>query len=90
MLKPPVVEADGGERLDDNMGQRQLSSHRDNEVQVTETHMCARDPTDCGVSHPRPDLECAKAPTWRANCRCFEQTPASEFIIIARKARMVH
>ena len=34
-LKPPVVEADGGERLDGGMGQRQLSSHRDDEVQVT-------------------------------------------------------
>ena len=31
-LKPPVVEADGGERLDGDMGKRQLSSHRDNEV----------------------------------------------------------
>ena len=39
-LKPPIAEADGGERLDDEMGQRQLSSHRDDEVQVTEMHVC--------------------------------------------------
>ena len=31
-LKPPVVEADGGERLDGGVGQRQLSSHRHDEV----------------------------------------------------------
>ena len=84
VLKPPIVEADGGERLDGEMGQRQLSSHRDDEVQVTETHVCARDLADCMVSHPRPDLECAKSPTWRANYRCFEQTPTSKFIFVMR------
>ena len=31
-LKPPVAGADGGERLDGGMGQRQLSSHHDDEV----------------------------------------------------------
>ena len=31
-LKPPIVEVDGGERLDGDVGQRQLSSHRDDEV----------------------------------------------------------
>ena len=61
-LKPPVVEADGGERLDGGVGQRQLSSHHDDEVQVTEMHVCARDPADCMASHPRPDMECAKVP----------------------------
>ena len=40
-LKPPVVEADGGEILDGGMGQHQLSSYCDDEVQVTETHVCA-------------------------------------------------
>ena len=64
-LKPPIAGADGGERLDGEMGQRQLSSHRDDEVQVTEMHVCAQDPADCMVSHPRLDFECAKAPTWR-------------------------
>ena len=61
-LKPPVVEADG-ERLDGGVGQCQLSSHRDDEVQVTETHVRVRDPADCVASHPKPDLEHAKAPT---------------------------
>ena len=31
-LKPSVVEADGGERLDGGVGQRQLFSHCDDEV----------------------------------------------------------
>ena len=31
-LKPLMVEADGGERLDGGMSQCQLSSHRDDEV----------------------------------------------------------
>ena len=39
-LEPPIVEVDGGERLDGDVGLRQLSSHRDDEVQVTETHVC--------------------------------------------------
>ena len=83
-LKPPVVEVDGGERLDGGMGQRQLSSHHDDEVQVNETYMCAQDPADCLASHPRLDLERAKAPTRSANCQCFDQTPTSKFIIVAR------
>ena len=62
-LKPPIAGADGGERLDGEMGQHQLSSHRDDEVQVTETHMYTQDLANCMVSHPWPDLECAKAPT---------------------------
>ena len=62
-LKPPIARADGGERLDGGVSQRQLSSHHDDEVQVTETHVCAQDPADCVASHPRPDLECTKAPT---------------------------
>ena len=43
------------------MGQCQLSTQCDDEIQVTETHVCARDLADCVVSHPRPDLERAKA-----------------------------
>ena len=62
-LKPPIVETDGGERLDGGMGQCQLSSHHDDEVQVTETHVCSWDPANRVVSHPRLDLEHAKAPT---------------------------
>ena len=38
-LKPPAAEVDGGERLDGDVGQRQLSSHRDDEIQVTEMHV---------------------------------------------------
>ena len=89
VLKPPVVEADGGERLDGDVCQRQLSSHRDDEVQVTEMHVCARDLADCVASHRRPDLERAKAPTWRTNCPYFEQTPTSKFIFVVRQAWMV-
>ena len=81
-LKPPVAEVDGGERLDGRVGRRQLSSQCDDEIQVTKTHVCAWDPADCVVSHPRPDLEHAKSPTWRANYRCFEQAPASKFIFM--------
>ena len=49
-LKPPVVEANGGERLDGDMGQRQLSSHHDDEVQVTETHVCTQDLANCRLA----------------------------------------
>ena len=62
-LQHPVAGADGRERLDGEMGQRQLSSQHDVEVQVTEMHVCARNLADCVVSHPRPDLERTKAPT---------------------------
>ena len=31
-LKPPIVEDDGGERLDGGVSQCQLTSHRDDEV----------------------------------------------------------
>ena len=55
-FKPLVVEVDGGERLDGGVSQGQLSSHRDDEVQVTETHVCARNPADSVASHPWPDV----------------------------------
>ena len=55
-LKPLVVEADGGERLDGGVSQCQLSSHRDDEVLVPKAHMCARDPADDVTSHPWPDV----------------------------------
>ena len=48
------VEADGGERLDDGVSQCQLSSHRDDEVQVPKMHVCAWDPADTVASHPWP------------------------------------
>ena len=53
---PPVVEVDGGERLDGGVSQCQLSSHRDDEVQVTEAHVCAWDPADSIASHLWPDV----------------------------------
>ena len=40
-LKPSIARADGGERLGGQTGQCQLSSHRDDEVQVTKMHVCA-------------------------------------------------
>ena len=40
-LKPLVVEADGGERLDGGVSQCQLTSHRDDEVHVIKAHVCA-------------------------------------------------
>ena len=54
MLKPPVVKADGGERLDGGVSQCQLSSYRDDEVQVPEAHVYARDQADTMASHPWP------------------------------------
>jgi len=80
--KPLMVKAVGGKRSDGGVRPYQLSSHRDDEIQVPKMHVCAWDPADVVVSHPWPGLERAKAPTWRANCRCFEQTPASKFIIL--------
>ena len=62
-LKPPVAKVDGRERLDGRVGQCQLSSQFDDEIQVTEMHACARDLADCVVSHPWPDLERTKSPT---------------------------
>ena len=41
VLKPRIVETDGGERLDGGVSQCQLSSHCDDEVQVTKMHMSA-------------------------------------------------
>jgi hypothetical protein len=50
-LKPPIVEVDGGERLDGGVSQCQLSSHRDDEFQVPKAHACVRDPADTVASH---------------------------------------
>ena len=56
VLKPPVVEVDGGERLDGGVSQCQLSSHRDDEVQVPKAQVCAWDPIDAVTSHSWPDV----------------------------------
>ena len=42
--------------LDGVVRQCQLSSHHDDEVQVTEVHVCARDAADPVASHPWPDV----------------------------------
>ena len=55
-LKPPKVEVDRRERLDGGMSQCQLSSHHDDEVQVTKAHVCTRDLADSMASHSWPDV----------------------------------
>ena len=40
-LKPSVAEVDGREKLDGHVGQGQLSSQCDDEIQVTEMHASA-------------------------------------------------
>jgi hypothetical protein len=44
------------EGLNDNRFPRQHSLHSDDEVQVSEAHMCAQDPTNVVTSHPWPDV----------------------------------
>ena len=61
--KPLMVKAIGGKRSDGGVRPYQLSSHRDDEIQVPETHVCTWDPADVVVSHPWPCLERAKEPT---------------------------
>ena len=63
-LKPPVVEAGGERRLDGGVSQCQLFSHRDDEVQLPEAHVCARNLADTVASHPWPNVnvETRKSP----------------------------
>ena len=42
--------------MDGGVSQCQLSSHRDDEVQVTEAHVCTRDLANSVASHPWPDV----------------------------------
>ena len=58
------VEAGGVERLDGDGSLRQLSLRCDDEVQVPETHVRARDPADAMTGHPKPevDVETRKRP----------------------------
>ena len=51
------VEADRVERLDDDGSLHQLSFRRDDEVQVPEAHVHARDLADAVTSHPRHDVD---------------------------------
>ena len=52
------------ERLDGGGSLRQLSLRCDDEVQVSEAHVRARDPADAVTGHPRPevDVETRKKP----------------------------
>ena len=51
------VVADGVERLDGGGNLRQLSLHRNDEVQVPKAHMRAWDPADAMTSNLRPDVD---------------------------------
>ena len=51
------VETGGVERLDGGGNLRQLSLHRNGEVQVPEAHVRARDPADAVITHLRPDVD---------------------------------
>ena len=58
------IKAGGVKRLDGDESLRQLSLHCDDEVQVPEAHVRARDLADVVTSHPRPrvDVETRKRP----------------------------
>ena len=45
------------EKLDGGGNLHQLSLYRNDEVQVPDVRMCARDPADAVTSHPRPDVD---------------------------------
>ena len=51
------VEAGGVERSDGGGSHCQLSLRRDDEVQVPEAHVCARDPAEVVASHPRSGVD---------------------------------
>ena len=70
------VEASGVERLDGNGSLRQLSLRRNDEVQVPEAHVRARDPADAVTSHPRPevDIEMCKSPYLVCQLLVFQVT----------------
>ena len=50
------AEADGVEGLNDDGRPHQLSLRRDDEVQVSGAHVCARDLADAVTSHPWPNV----------------------------------
>ena len=78
------------ERLDGSGNLRQLSLHRNDEVQVPKAHVCARDPADAMTSHPRPDVdvETRKKPLPGAPTVSVFGPPTSKFVF-TRLARMV-
>ena len=78
------------ERLDGGGSLRQLSLHRNDEVQVPKVHMRARDLADAMTSHPRPDVdvETRKKPLPGAPTIGVFGPPMSKFVF-ARLARIV-
>ena len=78
------------ERLDDGGNLCQLSLHRNDEVQVPEVHVPARDLADTVTSHPRPDVdvETRKKPLPGVPTVGVFEPPMSKFIS-ARLARIV-
>ena len=84
------VEVGGVERLDGDKSLRQPSLRCDDEVQVLEAHVCARDLADTMTCHPRPDVdvEMGKKPLPGASTVGIFGPPTSKFIFVLL-ARMV-
>ena len=78
------------ERLDGGRSLRQLSHHRDDEVEAPEAHVRVRDLADAVTSHPRPDvdIEMRKKSLPGAPTVGVFGPPMSK-LIFARLARMV-
>ena len=78
------------ERLDGSRNLRQLSLRCNDEVQVPEAHVHARDPADAVTSHPRPDVdvETHKKPLPGTPTVSVFGPPTSKFVF-ARLAQMV-
>ena len=57
------------ERLDGDGSLHQLSFRRDDEVQVPEAHVQARDPADAVTSQPRPDVDVGRAKSLYLACQ---------------------
>ena len=64
------------ERLDSGRSLRQLSHHRDDEVEAPEAHVRVRDLADAVTSHPRPDedVETRKNPYLTCQLSVFRIT----------------
>ena len=86
LLKRLGDRVDGGrvERLDGCGNLRQLSLRRNNEVQVPEAHVRARDLADAVTSHLRPDVdvETRKKPLPGAPTVGIFGPPMSKFVFV--------